>query len=287
VTKAPQRASTASNADTRSVLPTDERGWYLYGISRAGGPAVDPQVDDGEPVQILASGDLAALVRQVPLAEFGAEPLQSHLSDPAWVEARVRGHNQVIAAIHQEQAILPAKFGCVYARAEDLTTALEQMHETLVARLERLEGCDEWGVHVYADLAAIQQRLFGERPAIRRLQQEVASARPGRAYFLQRKLADEVAAAAEEAANELAQAAYERLIRWAVASQLNPPARPAQDASGESEILRAAFLVRRERVDDFVIEVRSFGDGQDGLRCTYSGPWPPYSFAVLTDEEAQ
>jgi hypothetical protein len=280
-----ERAQTASNIDTRSVLAGDESGWYLYGITRAGAPATAPPVADGESVQLLESGDLAAIVRRVPLAEFGAEPLRAHLHDPAWVEAMVRSHNEVIAAVHQEQAILPAKFGCVYARAEDLTTALEQAHEALITGLERLEGCDEWGIHIYADRPTIQRRLIAEHPTVLRLQQDVTSARPGRAYFLQRKLADELAAATEQAVSELARAAYERLVPWAVASQVNPPARPAHNASAETEILRAAFLVLRETADRFLSEVRAFGEGQEGLRCAYSGPWPPYSFATLADGE--
>jgi hypothetical protein len=286
VTEALERAPTASKADARSVLEADECGWYLYGITRAGAPPTVPQVDDGEPVQLLASVDLAALVRRVPLAEFGAEPLRARLQDPAWVEAMVRSHNEVIAAIHHEQAVLPAKFGCVYARAEDLTTALEQAHDALVTQLEGLEGCDEWGIHIYADVPAIQQRLMAEDPTMLRLQQEVASARPGRAYFLQRKLTHEVAAATEQAVGDLAQRAFEHLVPWAVASQVTPPTRPARDPS-ETEILRAAFLVRRESVERFVGEVRAVGEGPEAVRCAYSGPWPPYSFAVLSDEAAR
>ncbi len=114
---------------------------------------------------------------------------------------------------------------------------------------------------------------------MQQLQQELAAARPGRAYFLQRKLADELVAVTEQALNDLAQAGYDRLARCAVAGQVSPPARSAGDANGEIEILRAAFLVRRPSLDTFLAEVRSFAESQKGLRCESSGPWPPYSFA--------
>jgi hypothetical protein len=296
VTDALEATRTRSKTDTRAAVVVNDRGWYLYGITRLGDtgpkrgrgdrgeaePTIGPQMNDGERVQVLACGDLAAVVRSVSLAEFGAEALRARLHDAAWLEAVVRSHNEVIAAIHQEQAILPSKFGCVYARAEDLTTALLQAHDALLAQLERLEGCDELGVHIYADRQAIQRRVVAEHPTMRQLQQELATASPGRAYFLKRKLTDEVARATEQVLSELAQAGYDHLVRRAVAGQANPTARPAGEGSGEKEILRAAFLVPRLSLDRFVAEVRSFAESQEGLRCESSGPWPPYSFAAPT-----
>jgi hypothetical protein len=238
-------------------------------------------VDDAEPVRRLACGDLAAIVRRVSRAEFQPDVLQAHLADAAWLEAAVRGHNQVIAAAHQGQAILPAKFGSVYASVEDLSGALEETHDVLVAQLRSVTGCDEWGIHVYANRRAVELHVAAENPAMRQLQQEIAAARPGRAYFLQRKLADELAAATEQAVADLASAAYDHLIRWAVAGRVNLQQPPAGD--GEVGILRADFLVRREAQDAFVAAVGTLVEARQELRCDYSGPWPPYSFATLNE----
>jgi Gas vesicle synthesis protein GvpL/GvpF len=206
----------------------------------------------------------------------------------------------VIAALHQQQTILPAKFGSIYARAEDVQRALAAAQETLLAQLERVEGCDEWAVHVYANHPAIAQRVCAEHPTIHQLQHELATASPGRAYFLRRKLDEEHAAATDQALRELAQAAYDRLARWAAASwpkatrglrprggagRVTPPAGSTPAAHGEIEILRAAFLVPRANADTFLAEVRSCVEGRDGVRCGYSGPWAPYSFAAPTEEE--
>lgn len=304
MTKVIDTAFTQTEGDEQVASETGDCGWYLYGItwlaawddrrptSSSGAQTkaelgVDLHLHEGDPVQLLTSGDLAAVVRPASLAEFGAETVRERLRDATWLEAMVRSHNEVIATIHREQAILPAKFGCVYARAEDLRIALEQTHDALVARLKRLEGCDEWAVHVYADRPTIQRRVDVEHPTIQRLHQELASARPGRAYFLQRKLADEVAVATEQVLSDLAQTGYDHLVRCTVAGQVSPPAQPAGDSNGEIEILRAAFLLQRESRDTFVAELGSFAESQAGLRCEYSGPWPPYSFAGLTEEEWQ
>ena len=291
-------------AQAQADAPTaDERGWYLYGITRRGVPAtrrsergngdrgmaelaLDAGADEGEPVQVLDCGALAAIVRWVPLAQFSEEALRARHDDSAWFAAMAHRHNQVIAAIHQQQAILPAKLGSVYARAEDVQAAVAGAQQALLAQLERVEGCDEWAVHMYADRAAIEQRVVAAHPTIQALQQEIAAASPGRAYLLQRKLDEERAAATDQALRELAQAEYEHLARWAVAGQLTQPARSAPTAHDEIEVLRAAFLVQRASADAFLAELRSCVESREGVHCEYSGPWPPYSFAVLTEETA-
>src|SRR5919204_6111927 len=110
---------------------TEERGWYLYGITRRGALAATqpergngargtaawvlaPGGDEGEPVLALDCGALAAIVRRVPLAQFSEDALRARHDDTAWIAEMAQRHNQVIAAIHQQQTILPAKFGSIY-----------------------------------------------------------------------------------------------------------------------------------------------------------------------------
>src|SRR5438067_5954977 len=95
---------------------SDGWGWYLYGITRRGWnpPAADPAGGGNEPVRTLETELLAAIVRPVRLSEFDEDALQASSSHPAWLETIARTHNEVIAAVHQERAVLPAKFGAVY-----------------------------------------------------------------------------------------------------------------------------------------------------------------------------
>ena len=292
-----------ARAPARADAPAaEEWGWYLYGITRRGALATTPPErgngargtadvardlggDEGEPLQALDCGALAAIVRWVPLAQFSAEALRARGDDTAWIAAMAHHHNQVIAALHQQQAILPAKFGSIYARAQDVQRAVAEAQEALLAQLQRVQGCDEWAVHVYADRPAVARRITAEHPTIHQLQHDLATAPPGRAYFLRRKLDEERAAATDQALRELAQAAYERLARWAVDSRVTQPARSTPTAHGESEILRAAFLVRGAHADPFLAALRSCVASRDGVRCAYSGPRAPYSFVVPTEEE--
>ena len=276
-------------------LPGDENiGWYLYGITRAEDGTPDSMstaiaADANEPVETISYGGLAAVLRRVPLDDFTPEALSAHSEDPAWIEAAARRHNATIEAIHRERTILPAKFGSVYTRLEDVQTALRDEHDVLLEQLNGIKSCDEWGVRLYGDVATIWQRADLEQESVQHLRQELASASPGRAYFLQRKLADELTRAVDNLLDDLVGQAYAHFARHARAGQVTRQiagSRISRDVESV-EVLRAAFLVSREAGDAFVEDVRRFSESQPGLRCEYSGPWPPYSFVAQTERSEQ
>jgi hypothetical protein len=257
------------------------RGLYFYGITRGG--LLAGALADAHDVQLLEFSGLAAVVRPVLLADFSLEVLQERLRSATALEAMVRDHNRVVEAIHAEQAILPAKFGTVYAHADDVLSGLKPARDALLQQLQQLEKCDEWALHLYADRDVIRNRISTEHPELRRLREQQAAARPGRAYFIERQRQDELEAATEQALLTLAQTAFDQLTARALAGQMNP-VRTDGD-SGEIEILRASFLVSRDRARQFEDDARSSADASLGLRCEYSGPWPPYSFAAGEEME--
>ena len=252
------------------------QAWYLYGITRP--PESSRPLGLADPVQLLAWADLAAIVKPVAAADFSPAVLETQLRNAAELEALVRSHNQVIESIHARQAILPAKFGSVYAQPEDIVCALRAEQETLLSQLERLEGCDEWAVHVHASRRVVREQISAADAGVRRLREQLAVSGPGRAYFLEQAIRDEVERTTREALLTVAQTAFERLADHAVNALANPIRRVA-DSVDEIEILRGAFLVTRDRTDEFAEQVQSIPALIDRLRCESTGPWPPYSFA--------
>lgn len=285
----PKTVSTQTNPEQAAERSDSGSGWYLYGITlREVASRLDKNLtaESGEPLLIVEQGRLAAVTRPVPLDVFSSEALQARAQDLAWLEAMVRDHNRVVALIHHAGVVLPGKFGAIYPTSEALQAALAETHDALLAQLEQLQHRDEWGIHLYADRQAVQ-RLAGEHPALRQLQDEMAAASPGRAYLLKRKVADAMTDITEQALSALAQTCYQRLASYAVAGQISPrPPKPAERGD-EREVLHAAFLVERSLTDDFLQEIQRLVQEQGGIRCEYSGPWPPYSFASLGGEEKQ
>lgn len=275
--------------DTRPeplTAPADDRGWYLYGVaeqetSGTVRAAISPVSGiDGHPVSVVDCGTLTAIVSPVSTADFLPESLSARAADADWLEAMVRAHNEVIDAVHMRTTILPAKFGSVYRRADDLLRALEPSGDAMRAQLQRLRETDEWAVHVYADRTVVQEDIAANDADIHALRSQLADARPGRAFFLQRKLADELATLTESALVAAAQSIHERILPHALEYALSSPARVARVESGKVEILRAAYLVRRQDTDHFLQTADSAGQDYAGMDMETTGPWPPYSFVT-------
>ena len=276
---------------TPDMTPDHAWGWYLYGVIRAtpdaqatlAGDILDATAPTNEqPLELLASGELLAVARRVPLAEFSPEAISAHADDPAWLELSALRHNAVIEAVHRRHTLLPAKFGSVYPHAEDVRAALHDEQAALRAQLAWLDGSDEWGVRLYGDLAAIRQRGEAQRGDVARLRQELETASPGRAYLLRRKLAGAQADMAESLLDDLIAQTYGQLARHARAGLLTgrmAGARLDQDDS-QGELMRAAFLVPREATQAFIAEVDAVAERQPELWSAYSGPWAPYSFTA-------
>ena len=267
-------ASAVNGTELRGDTGT---GWYLYGITRCG-MAAGSAVDVG-PIELLELAGVAAVVRRVPLTDFGDAVLQKRLANESELESMVRGHNGVIEAIHARQAILPARFGMVYAHVADIVAVLQSASDLLLRELDRLAECDEWAVHLYADRSIVRGDVALGSPAIRRLGEQAAVARPGRAYFLERQLRHELESATAQQLTDIAQSAFERLSGSSIAALSNGSGAVA-DTTDEVEILRAAFLVAREAAASFATEVTAAADLSAGLRIECTGPWPPYSFVT-------
>ena len=290
-----QDATDAQTEDTVAAASSMESGWgwYLYGVicddAQAGaalrsGQSIASEQDE-QPLEAITSGGLMAIVRRVPLADYSVESLRARAEDGRWVEAVARRHNAVIEAVHRTQTVLPAQFGAVYLRAADVQAALEVAREPLLERLQWLHDCDEWGVRLYSESAALR-RIAADQDSVQRLRVALSSASQGRAYFLQRKLADELAGAAERLVDDLVSQAYGQFARHARAGQVN------QQLAGEGivaeeqsvELARATFLVPRPSVNAFLGDIGAFTEGHPDLWCEYSGPWPPYSFVERLEQ---
>jgi hypothetical protein len=283
-----------------TVSAVHEHGWYLYGITKVSPDRTRPAQDrvaeldvvaapldlgpDHARVSLLERGSLAAVVRQVSLADFTPDVLQARLGDPAMLRLAVQMHNDVIGAVHQRWAILPARFGAVYARLEEIASAIDHRADMLLAQLARLDGCDEWAVHIYVDQRIVRESIRADQ-ARGFAHEQLASAGPGRAYFLRRRLDDDLAARTTRATEEIALAAYQQIAESASDAQASWTASPAADVDDDVEVLRAAVLVHRERSTDFVASARAAATDGRAWRCTLSGPWPPYSFASLPDPD--
>jgi len=235
-------------------------GWYVFGVVPS---------DASPPVgtYLVERGPLAAVAAEVPLAEFGEDALHDHLNDRAWLEDKVRVHDAVLQSLVGVTTVVPLRFGTIYRDLDDVRRLLAERSEVFEHVIERVRGRVELGVKAWFDPSRVER---------------APAASSGREYLQRRR--DELGSAREAAA--IAAAAHQSLAAVADDAVVNRP--QARELTGRDEqmLLNGAYLVADgdSRLADEV-ERLAAEHATAGREFELTGPWPPYNFARIDEEE--
>jgi Gas vesicle synthesis protein GvpL/GvpF len=151
--------------------------------------------------------------------------------------------------------------------------------------IERLAGREEWGVNVYRDRVMLMEAITLLSPRLRELIEQAASASPGQAYLLKKKID---AMKSDEARIEVKRVIEEIEGKLSSVSDGTARLRVLKDEAAEQGGVAAkmAFLVERGRFDRFRARAESLAEeyAASGFKLELTGPWPAYNFA---DEKAE
>ncbi|MEU8384422.1 GvpL/GvpF family gas vesicle protein [Streptosporangium sp. NPDC048865] len=249
-----------------------EAGTYLYAIARdTGRDPPDHLVGvAGAPVRTITHEGLVAYVSQVPLEEFGEEPLRRSLEDLDWVGATARAHNRVVEAVAEETPTAPVRLVTVYSTDDQVHDLLRRRHDDFAEVLDHVTGCEEWGVKAYAEPAA-------DAPAAEEPPAETDS--PGTAYLKRRRASLRSREDAWRQAARRAEDIHAALVSVSVAGHRHRPQDPQLSGREEVMLLNGAYLVAEDRREEFTSAVGSLC-GQ-GVEMQLTGPWAPYSFTSI------
>lgn len=254
---------------------TSSSASYVYAIARdpdLGRLAALSGVAD-RPVRPVPAGDLVALVSTVDLAEFDEEALRRNLEDLTWVETVARAHHHVVEEAAGAGPVVPFRLATVYLDDGRVVAELDRRQAELTACLDRLDGRTEWSVKVLWEASAEPS----DAPA------PDEPGRPGTAFLLRRKAARSGYRREREVAQEQAEGLYDELVALSATSRRYPP-QPGQLTGEVREmLLNAAYLVDGAQPDALAAVLTRYEDGP--LHCELGGPWAPYSFATLDEEE--
>jgi hypothetical protein len=209
---------------------------YAVAESHAGGIAGEGV--DGRPLRAVADGGLSVVVGDYDAT--GRTPSQDEL----WA------YERVIEQLMASRAVLPARYGSLFASDVGAREMLRERTSELTEALERVRGAVElalracWTADCTPDTTA-------------------ATENPGTGYMrgqLERRDRARQVASELDSLRALARESRVRL-------------------SPEPEVpVAAAYLVDRDRVGEFVQLVGELGDANPELDLVCTGPWPPYSF---------
>jgi hypothetical protein len=220
------------------------------------------------PRAVALADDIFLVVSDVPAEIYRPESLEPRLSDLDWVsEAGARHHAVIDALADAGRAVLPFRLFTLFSTEEKAVATLAAQRAAMTRAFERIRGKQEWVLRIGKPDPSRAENSSG-----------AAASRASGTSFLQAKAdARRETAARAERVKEDAAASYEALARLADAAKTR-----AVDSAG-TLILDAAFLVAADRLDAMRETLTRTAARllADGCAVSFTGPWPPYSFASM------
>ena len=271
-----RRPGSAARAPHANEVTSAENAVYLYCIVRTARlprmSRVPESLPDAErPIAVEAAPSMWLVLSKVPLAVYGTGPLEKTLKDLDRVASLAVVHEAVVEFFSRSSgaAVVPMKMFTMFSTVERAVAEMGERRAEIDAILDRVAGCEEWGVRV-----TMRGRPAPRRPAER--------PRSGKAFLAGRKQARDDARAAMQKTTEAASLAFKEL------SALAKEARQRTDVpvGGVPPVLDAAFLVRTQGRDKFRAAAKRLARvcANAGAGLTLTGPWPAYNFVQMSTD---
>ena len=254
----------APRADSPRTHDEANEGKYVYCIIKSARPLSFGSLGIGggpSEVHTVQYRDIAAVVSSTPMV----------VQDPT--RDNVLAHQRVNETVMQQHTVIPMSFGTVFKTHDDIMELLRSAYDAFLDVLTKMQDKFEFGLKVLWDRDQIIREIEGEDEDIRRLKGEISSQK-GSTYFARMQYGRLIDAALQARLERYVAEIFEALRDVSVASRSNKPI-------GDRMIMNAAFLVSRDREQDFDARVRDIGQRYDKLTFRYTGPWPPYNFVNI------
>ncbi|WP_214103814.1 GvpL/GvpF family gas vesicle protein [Acrocarpospora catenulata] len=260
------------------MITVTDTGTYLYAVTRDTPPPCPEGLLGvaGTRVRTIANAGLLAYVSTVPLEQFGAEPLRKSMEDLDWLGETAGAHHHVVEVVAEHLPTAPVRLVTVYSGDEQIRDLLSRRHDDFMEVLTRIADREEWGVKAYVDLTAPSPATAPGPPG---------SGGPGTAYLRRRQTSLRGREEAWRQAAARAEQIHDTLSSFAVASRRHRAQDPQLSGRKELMILNGAYLVERDRREEFARVVEELR-GQ-GVDVELTGPWAPYSFTDLADSRPE
>ncbi len=259
--------------------------FYIYCIGEHG--ALSPLFDEilpeaiepDAPLQLIASGEVAAVASVVPLADYGEAEIEARLNDARWVAERAMRHEKVLEFFAARASLVPLRFGTIYLKHAGVKEMLARKEPELLSILKRLGGKEEWGINIFCDRARLAEMITTVSQTLREMSARADAATAGQAYLLRKKIeamrADETRAEIKRAVSEM-----ENELAARASGHTRLRVRQAEAAEHGELAAKLAFLTERAKFADFRTTAEKIAGERaaSGFRLELTGPWPAYNF---------
>jgi hypothetical protein len=170
-------------------------------------------------------------------------------------EAAILAHARVVDAVAAtNESVLPARFAGDISAEADVSRILVERRDRILEALDRVDGCVELGLRVLPEV-----------------DDERAEAASGSDYMRGR----------------LAEVARAQQLAHTLHRTLDAVARDSTSSvlARRDVVLTAAYLVPRSDLERFHATLQDIERQLAGVTVVSTGPWPPYSFALLEADD--
>jgi hypothetical protein len=235
---------------------------YVYGLVGAGAEIPDdlPGLGPSGRVSTIVHGGIAAIVGDVPDDR------------PLGTRDDLIAHETVLDTVAASVAVLPMRFPAVVEEKGVVEELLAPNEDYFLEVLAGLEGRVQFALKGRFEQDAVLLEVVESDDEIRTLQERVRELPEDASYYDRVRLGELIVGALEERREVEAEKIYERLEPTAVEVAAHQPASP-------EDVVNAAFLVDRDRVQEFEDAVEGLGSDLAGrVRLRLLGPLAPYDF---------
>ena len=235
---------------------------YVYGLVGADTRLPDDLAGLGPSgkVSTIVHGDVAAIISDVPADR------------PLGTRDDLIAHETVVDTVASSAAVLPMRFPAVVEEEGVVEELLAPNHDRFVAALGQLEGRVQYTLKGRYEQEVVLREVAGADPEIQAIQQEIRDLPEDATYHQRLRLGELVVNGLEELRDAEAEQLVDRLAPYAAEVAVHSPGQP-------DDVVHAAFLVERERTQEFEDAVEQIGEELHGrARLRLLGPLAPYDF---------
>ena len=260
-----------ASAQKQRADSEQKAGVYIYGILPGDVEMAADMPGVGDPpgqVEVVRSGDLAALVSEVDL------------SRPLGSPEDLSAHKEVLDGSAVGAPVLPVRFGAVVASEDAVKDELlEPHHDEFAAALRELDGRAEYMVRARYVEQAILKEVLSENREAARLQEEIRGGDEDATRDARIQLGEIISEAITAKREKDTQALLDAMADKCVTSAVREP-------SHELDAANVAFLMDTSREKDIEQVIDDLADNWDGrVELRLLGPMAAYDFVGNIEPE--
>ena len=183
-------------------------------------------------------------------------------------------HEEVVERLMDNFTVLPVRFFTTFNQEEEVLVMLKEYYQDFKENLRHLRNKVEFGIRVIWPSETIKNRII---EASKRCHADVTitNSSPGGSFVKQKFEKYKIDKEFAEEASRCIIVVDDYFNRIAGEKKL-------QKLVSEDLLLNAAYLVEKEKQNEFKQAFEELRSAPSDLRYLFSGPWPPYNFINLS-----